>query len=167
MLTALMLKQSKPVVILNLVSSVLQLSYECFQMKARSFRKYSRTLMNYVDLIGHSCGLIWNIAYLIKYADIKSDLEQNSDDTASLISEIEKMTTRGMNSSPAFNMLIVTNGLVIFGRFTQVFYMIRQTRTLFKILEVSFQDSRPFILIYCYICLTFAISSMVPNLGEY
>jgi len=72
-----------------------------------------------------------------------------------------------MNSIPAYNMLIVIFGLVVLGRFSQVFYMNKQTRTLFKILEVSFIQSTYFISIYLYICFSFALTSMVTNLGAY
>ena len=72
-----------------------------------------------------------------------------------------------MNSSPTYNMLIVICGLVIFGRFTCIFYMIRQTRTLFKILEVSFQNSSSFLLIFVYICIWFGMANQLPFMGAY
>ena len=59
-------------------------------MRARSFKKYKSSFINILDLVGHFSGLVWNIAYLMNYEGVKSDLEENGGDSANLIAEIQK-----------------------------------------------------------------------------
>ena len=69
-------------------------------MRARSFRKYFRSFMNIIDLIGHACGVAWGFAYLNNYKDIASDLDLNRDEIVDPTAEIQKLTTQAMNGDP-------------------------------------------------------------------
>ena len=88
MYVALLLKQSLPIVCLNVFSSALQFMYEGFQMHQRTVSKYFSSLKNCIDLLGHTCGLIWCFGFLVEYQKIKGDLVENSEDLTKLLEEI-------------------------------------------------------------------------------
>jgi hypothetical protein len=123
---------------------------------SKSLKDYFGSFFNFLDLSGHICGLIWHLSFLIGVLNKLDNQDNESDYTRS---KAEVMMLEAMSGSPGFQVLIAVWGLVVMTRFTDMFYLFYETRTLYMILVESFRDSATFLIIFLYNCFEFAIVS--------
>jgi len=173
MLSALMSSPSKTMFQLNIATNALCIAYEAYQMNARKLKTYFKSFHNWIDLAGYSSGLVWNIIALAKFgkclkellSEIDGDQALGADDLKDLRAKALSQVLKFMSSVPVHKILIGLNGLFLTYRSTDIFYMFKNTRTLFMILIVSFSDSKAFLIILAYICGMFGATKKLMEMG--
>jgi len=78
-----MLKPTKPMIILNIISNFGCLGYELFQYCVRK-EDFFKTYSNYLDISSYTCGLIWHFIALSYLRKFQNELESGTSDNQDL-----------------------------------------------------------------------------------